>query len=185
MILSSVPLWSFLMVTAWELSMPSPGATCLSPTHCSADSGKGHSDWTFACQMSITTVIFRYCKQKNCDSILIPINKTTVGLLSLTFISVQTFVNKRKGKKESIWQIGILFWGHVRLFKICFCEILILSTNLDPFERITFDRLIIKEGPDSTVIAFQQAVPRLNDPEWPKNCWLRGNLSSKLLLKLV
>lgn len=59
--------------------------------------------WTFAFQMSITTVIFRYCKQKDCDSMVRPINKTMVGLLSVIRISAHTFVNKRNGGKKKVF----------------------------------------------------------------------------------
>lgn len=53
--------------------------------------------------MSITTVIFRYCKQKDCDSMVRPINKTMVGLLSVSRISAHTFVNKRNGGKKKVF----------------------------------------------------------------------------------
>lgn len=42
-------------------------------------------------------------------------------------------------------------------------EILILTTNVDPSKMIVFARLNIKEGFVSTMLSFQQAVPRLED----------------------
>lgn len=100
-------------------------------------------------------------------------------------MGIYSFVNKRKGAG------GKVFGKYQFYFEVAFDDYLKFSfageilVLLDPSERIMFDRLSLKGGCVGTLFKGQQVVLRLGDPGRPKDRYLQGILSDKLLLRLA